>query len=327
MRTKLFGSIVLLSILALVGCGSSDGASAGNQLTSLTISLGTLSPTFASGTQAYTASVAADVTSITVTPTAKGSGATIKVTVGQTPYDVTSGAPQSITLNATDPTTITIDVTSSDGKTTYTYTITVTHAAPGEKYIGSHCQCAGTDCKKANFYPFPPGTPDGIITGCENITTIPTGAELLCIRSYDGTAMGLPSTYFANGYCSVGALKCTETDPNNQLAKYICTMSKFTNSNVDEMESCPTGSVMITDSRLVSFGGASATVENKVCAKSCTQPSECRTGETDADLNKDNPPTTQYTCSDFNSSEKCNGNTLKFCFDPRTLTNNCVVSN
>src|SRR5690348_691 len=63
-----------LTTTSLFGSTSSDAS-----LSSLVISSGTLSPTFASSTTAYTASVNNATSSITVTPTANESHETITV--------------------------------------------------------------------------------------------------------------------------------------------------------------------------------------------------------------------------------------------------------
>lgn len=92
-----------------------------SSISSLSVSLGTLSPTFSSGTTAYTMTVANGVSSITVTPTLTDSLSTM--TVNGT--SVNSGsASGSITINVGNN-TITIVVTAENGNTT-SYTITVT---------------------------------------------------------------------------------------------------------------------------------------------------------------------------------------------------------
>jgi alpha-tubulin suppressor-like RCC1 family protein len=97
-------------------------ASTDATLSALTVSGGTLTPTFAAGATAYTATVGSSVTSLTVTPTANESHATITVN-GQA---VTSGsASQAIPLSV-GSNTVTIIVTAQDGTTTDTYTVTVT---------------------------------------------------------------------------------------------------------------------------------------------------------------------------------------------------------
>ncbi len=92
-------------------------------LAGLSLSTGNaLSPVFNPNTTAYTAQVANNVSSITVTPTAADSNSTITVN-GEA---VISGTPsQSIDLDV-GPNAITTVVTAQDGTTTKTYTVTVT---------------------------------------------------------------------------------------------------------------------------------------------------------------------------------------------------------
>jgi uncharacterized lipoprotein YajG len=97
-------------------------------LSNLTLSNGTLSPAFASGTTGYSASVPLATTSVTVTPTTTDANAT--VTVNGT--SVASGAASPpINLNV-GANTITVVVTAQDGSTTKTYTVTVTRAIPAD---------------------------------------------------------------------------------------------------------------------------------------------------------------------------------------------------
>ena len=88
-------------------------ASSDATLKNLTVSSGTLSPTFASGTTSYTLTVPYSVTSLTVTPTVNNSEAKTSVT-GNT----------SLTVGTN---TVSIVVTAGDG-TKKTYTITVTRS-------------------------------------------------------------------------------------------------------------------------------------------------------------------------------------------------------
>ena len=93
-------------------------------LSALTISSGTLAPVFASGTTAYTAQVANNISSVTITPTTTTPGATIRVGTSTVSSGSASGAVSlSVGSNA-----IRIAV-SATGYTTRTYTITVTRAA------------------------------------------------------------------------------------------------------------------------------------------------------------------------------------------------------
>ncbi|MFD1747509.1 cadherin-like beta sandwich domain-containing protein, partial [Rhizobium helianthi] len=99
-------------------------ASTNADLANLTLSQGTLTPGFASGTTSYTASVANAVTSINVTPTLADATATMTVNGAA----ATSGSPANVNLNV-GSNTITVVVTAQDGTTTKTYTVTVTRAA------------------------------------------------------------------------------------------------------------------------------------------------------------------------------------------------------
>jgi Autotransporter beta-domain/Cadherin-like beta sandwich domain/IPT/TIG domain len=94
-------------------------------LSAMTISNGTLSPTFASGTSTYTASVTNATASITLTPTVTQVNATITVNSAAVASGSASGA---ISLSV-GSNTITTVVTAQDGTTTQTYTTTVTRAA------------------------------------------------------------------------------------------------------------------------------------------------------------------------------------------------------
>ena len=80
--------------------------------------------TFASGTTSYTATVANSVSQTTVTPTVNDSGASYVIKLGGV-----TDADGTISL-AVGNSVITVVVTAEDGKTTSTYTVTVTRAEP-----------------------------------------------------------------------------------------------------------------------------------------------------------------------------------------------------
>ena len=135
-RRQALGAFGELGALAVAACGggSSDSSSSSSSTTTastdatlsgLTVSSGTLSPTFASGTTSYTVSVANTVTSITLTPTVNASGASVKV-AGTA---VTSGSASASQALSVGTNTISIVVTAADGSTTDTYTVTATRAA------------------------------------------------------------------------------------------------------------------------------------------------------------------------------------------------------
>jgi len=93
-----------------------------NTLSGLTLSSGTLSPAFSSGTTTYTASVTNATASINVTPTVTDSNSTITVNGNS----ATSGSPVAVNMSY-GSNTLTIVVTSQSG-ITKTYTTTVTRA-------------------------------------------------------------------------------------------------------------------------------------------------------------------------------------------------------
>ncbi|WP_309121525.1 cadherin-like beta sandwich domain-containing protein [Paenibacillus sp.] len=106
-------------------------------LVGLTLSSGTLSPSFSSAVTAYTATVGNNVNSLTMTPTLYGSGGTVTVavydgngTLAGGPFSVTSGAASSALPLSTGNNTISIEAPSLGG-TTKTYTVTVTKSAAG----------------------------------------------------------------------------------------------------------------------------------------------------------------------------------------------------
>ncbi|RKP54029.1 hypothetical protein D7Z26_11610 [Cohnella endophytica] len=122
--TKTYTVTVTRASATVSGGSSSDSRSHNANLNSLTLSSGSLSSIFTSGTTSYTASVPNGVSSITVTPTVSDSTATVKVNGIPVPSGVASGA---ISLSVGDN-PITITVTAQDGTTTQMYTVTVTRA-------------------------------------------------------------------------------------------------------------------------------------------------------------------------------------------------------
>ena len=102
-------------------------------LSALSLSRVTLSPAFASGTTAYTASVGHAVAETTVTATASDANASVEVTPGYAD-DGTSGNQVALVVGET---TISVEVTAEDGKTTTTYTVTVTRAGSSDASLSA----------------------------------------------------------------------------------------------------------------------------------------------------------------------------------------------
>lgn len=164
-------------------------------------------------------------------------------------------------------------------------------AAPG---LGEDCTCTGAECAQMGV----PKPASGTIAGCEEVPTGVAGAALVCLRSYSGSLA--TKTYFANGYCALMATTCTG-------ASLICDSAVF--GTYADMTTCPAGSVMIADTQDVDVFGQQATVQNKVCARTCAGNGDCRTGETDPVFSDE---AAQYQCVDKGG--------VKFCYDPRNLS-------
>lgn len=109
-------------------------------LSGLGLSIGSLSPVFASATLSYTMTVPYWASSLAVIPAASDSHATIAVQVdGGDFVPVASGsASGSLALNADGPTAIQVKVTAEDGSTLKTYVITVAAKTPLERWQQSH---------------------------------------------------------------------------------------------------------------------------------------------------------------------------------------------
>ncbi len=114
-------------------------ASSNADLSSLTLSAGSLDPAFASGTEEYTANVANSVNTIEVTPTVDAGTSTVTVN-GDTVTN--GGASDPITLNV-GANTITVVVTAQDSSTK-TYTVEVTRAASSNADLSSLTLSAGS---------------------------------------------------------------------------------------------------------------------------------------------------------------------------------------
>jgi hypothetical protein len=162
------------------------------------------------------------------------------------------------------------------------------------QWIGSACSCTGQGCDQMGV-PVPNG---GTIEGCDDVPTDWTGGDKACMRSYGGDFAN--NTYFANGYCSLMATACE----GDSLICDSAVMGDFA-----AMTECPAGTVMIQDTQEVTVMTATATLQNKNCAITCTGAGQCREDEVDPVFN-DEP--TQYECIDKNG--------VQFCFDPRNLS-------
>jgi tRNA threonylcarbamoyladenosine modification (KEOPS) complex Pcc1 subunit len=171
------------------------GVSNNATLSALTISSGILTPSFSSGTIAYTDSVANGTSSITVTPTRTESHATITVNGNS----VTSGsASGSINLNV-GSNTITIVVTAQDG-TTKTYTITITRASPTTPTLSSDATLSSLTISSGILSPsFSSATTSYtalVANGVSSVTVTPTRSQSNATITVNGNSVtsGLSSS-------------------------------------------------------------------------------------------------------------------------------------
>lgn len=133
-RRRAIGAISALGAFSIVNCGggSSEGTTSGGStassdasLSALVLSAGALSPVFAGATTSYSVSVTNGVSSLTITPTASSTTASIRVNG----VVVASGAASAAINLAVGSNSVTVLVTAADGTTTRSYALTVVRAA------------------------------------------------------------------------------------------------------------------------------------------------------------------------------------------------------
>ena len=122
------GEMMQTYSVTVTRAGSSEAS-----LSALSLSGVTLTPAFASGTTAYTASVANSVTETTVMASASDANASVEVT----PEDADDQTLGDQVVLAVGETTISVEVTAQDGETTQTYTVMVTRAGSADASLRS----------------------------------------------------------------------------------------------------------------------------------------------------------------------------------------------
>ena len=122
--------VLLATMVATVSCDTRGSGIIGvvkplSGLTSLTLSAGTLAPTFNQAVGSYTASVPNSVNTITVTAVSATTGSTININ-GNIVASGQASPPLGLQIG---PNTINVAVTAADGITTRNYAILVTRQA------------------------------------------------------------------------------------------------------------------------------------------------------------------------------------------------------
>jgi hypothetical protein len=156
-------------------------------LSSLTISSGTLTPSFVSTTLTYSDAVANAVTSVTVTPTTADANATIKVNT----VTVTSGAASQTIGLAVGTNMIDIVVTAQDGTTVQTYSISVDRASPAlsnNAALSNLAISAGT--LTPAFVSTTLGYTDAVTNATASVTITPTTADANATIKVDNVTVG-----------------------------------------------------------------------------------------------------------------------------------------
>ena len=157
--------------------------SSNDNLNSLTLSSGTLSPVFSSGNFAYNASVTNAITSITVTPTASDATATIQVN-GTT---VGNGTASSLIPLVVGNNIITTTVTAQDG-TTQSYNITVNRAPSSNDNLNSLTLSSGS--LSPTFSSAELSYSASVTNAISNITVTPTASDATAMIQVNGTTVG-----------------------------------------------------------------------------------------------------------------------------------------
>jgi hypothetical protein len=173
-------------------------------LSTLSLSVGSLSPEFSPDTTSYSSAVAYDVSVIDVTATAAGQEASIRINGSA----ITSGIPHTISLDA-GANIISIEVTAQDGTTVKTYTIVVTRAEPSH-----NAKLSGLTTAPNSIEPvFDPDTTRynaGSVLYPTNIFTVTaTAADVAATITINGTPVssGNPQTVGLNeGFNSISVV-------------------------------------------------------------------------------------------------------------------------
>ena len=108
-------------VAALAGCSSGPAKSSDDNLSALSVSVGTLTPPFSANTSSYGVTVPGTTTSVTVTATTSSDKATLQVSG----VDATSGTPSQPQPLTAGPNLIDVAVYAEDGSVRV-YDITVT---------------------------------------------------------------------------------------------------------------------------------------------------------------------------------------------------------
>ncbi len=208
-----------------------------NNLQSLSVSSGTLTPAFAAGTTSYTVDVASGVTSVTVTAQAQDVGASVSIN-----NQVTTN--RSVTLNGAGfSTPITIVVTAPNG-TPKTYTVLVNRAA-----LGGNNNLQSLTVSSGSLTPaFAAGTTSytvGVPSGVGSLTVTAQAQDAGATVSINGsTTTSLLVTLNAPGLGTL--ITITVTAPNGSQKIYFATVNRDALGGNNNLQSLSASSGTLT---------------------------------------------------------------------------------
>jgi gliding motility-associated-like protein len=172
------GTTVNTYTLSVTRAGSNNA-----NLSNITLSSGTLTPTFASGTLTYGASVANNITLVTLTPTTSDANATVTVNGNA----VTSGSASGSVSLGVGSNTITTIVTAQDGSTVLTYSVTVTRAASNDAGLSALALSSGT--LSPAFATATASYTASVANSVTSLTVTPTTSQANAITTVNGTTV------------------------------------------------------------------------------------------------------------------------------------------
>ena len=164
------------------------GAASNNaSLSNLTLSAGTLTPSFASTTLGYTDAVSNATTSVTVTPTTADANATVIVNGTAVASGSASGA---IALGMPGSSTpVTVIVTAQDGTTTATYTIAVNRAGASSNNAALSNLTISSGSLTPAFASTTLSYTDAVTNAVNSVTVNPTTSDANATVKVNGTTV------------------------------------------------------------------------------------------------------------------------------------------